>query len=354
MTSFTLSERSESKGFRLSTLLVVALLAAAGCTADDDDAGPENYFTWGVTTPLSGGARQETAVVTVDFDNVYVLGGFDESITVVDDVTRVGVTPAGVAPLPVPMHHANAGVADGKIWVLGFLTGLDFAADGRVFSYDPATDVWAEGPSMPLGTERGASGVAYDDEGDIYVVGGLRDSAAVADVSRFTPALTGTGGTWTGLTDLPAPRDHLVAGMIDGTVFAAGGRNTVITSHVPELLEFDPTGAGTWVARASMPTSRGGAAGAVWGGRLWVIGGEGNGDDPSGVFPQVEAYDPLLDKWESMPPMLTPRHGTGAGADSGEGNNGIIVPGGADQQAFGAVDTVEILYYHCPNDCPGE
>ncbi|WP_347566354.1 kelch repeat-containing protein [Scytonema sp. UIC 10036] len=39
-----------------------------------------------------------------------------------------------------------------------------------------------------------------------------------------------------------------------------------------------------------------------------VMGGEGS----SGVFAQVEAYDPATNKWESFAPMPTPRHGMGA------------------------------------------
>ena len=32
----------------------------------------------------------------------------------------------------------------------------------------------------------------------------------------------------------------------------------------------------------------------------------------SGVFAQVEAYDPVTNKWESLTLMPTPRHGMGA------------------------------------------
>ena len=59
-----------------------------------------------------------------------------------------------------------------------------------------------------------------------------------------------------------------------------------------------------------MPTARS-CHGAVWyRDRLIVMGGEGFGR----VFGQVEAYDPITNKWESLAPMLTPRHGMGAAA----------------------------------------
>jgi hypothetical protein len=38
------------------------------------------------------------------------------------------------------------------------------------------------------------------------------------------------------------------------------------------------------------------------------MGGEGTHH----VFGQNEAYDPIADRWESLAPMITPRHGLGA------------------------------------------
>ena len=86
-----------------------------------------------------------------------------------------------------------------------------------------------------------------------------------------------------------------------------------------------------------MLTPRAGAAAAVLDGRLYVCGGEGNAADPSGVFPQAEAYDLASNSWTAPAPMATPRHGTGA-ATLGDS---IYVPGGATRQAFGAVATAD-------------
>lgn len=264
---------------------------------------------------------------------VYVLGGFDA----IGEVDTVEVfDPAGdswdTAPsLPVEMHHANAAAAGGRIWIVGFLTTLGFNEDGRTFSWAPGEDAWTPGPDMPLGTERGASGVASDGS-TIWIAGGFREAAPSALFSRF--AVAGTAGTWTGLDDLPAARDHLGAGVIDGVVYAAGGRAGLIESHVPELLAWDGD---AWSALAPMPTSRGGAAAAVKDGRLYVFGGEGNPGHASGVFDAAERFDPDSGAWTELAPMGVPRHGTGA-ATVGDC---VWVPGGADEAAFAAVDTNE-------------
>jgi len=88
-----------------------------------------------------------------------------------------------------------------------------------------------------------------------------------------------------------------------------------------------------------MPTARGGTACGVDGERIIVVGGEGNSAVASGVFPNVESYLPSTNTWTQHEPMATPRHGMGAAMWGGA----LYVPGGATVQAFGAVDTHEIL-----------
>ena len=94
----------------------------------------------------------------------------------------------------------------------------------------------------------------------------------------------------------------------DGIVYAAGGRSGGISAHRPRLDAYDPT-TGRWFTRASMPTSRAGAAGAVLDGRPYVFGGEGNEEDATGVFSETGSYDPAEDRWSTHPSMPTARHG---------------------------------------------
>jgi heat shock protein HslJ/N-acetylneuraminic acid mutarotase len=297
-----------------------------------DEAAATAEGEWQELPPLPGGVRQETAVVALG-DEIVVIGGFgaDNSAQTRVEAYRPATREWRDLPdLPVAMHHANAGVVGDSIWVVGFLTGNDFRPDGRVFVLRPGADQWGAGPSMPQGTQRGASAVGVID-GRIYVAGGLR-GGAVTDFSVFDPA----AGTWEELPDLPLRRDHFVGGAVGTKFVVAGGREGQITSITGRVDIFD-TASGEWSRGADMPTPRGGTAGAVIDGTLYVFGGEGNTADAFGVFPQAEAYDVANDRWEQLPPMPTPRHGTGAAALGGV----IYIPGGADIQAYGAVDTVE-------------
>ncbi|MDD9932179.1 MAG: kelch repeat-containing protein, partial [Myxococcales bacterium] len=294
----------------------------------DDDPGPvtpsgppADNPSAPLTTP-----PQDHAVVAAA-GRVYVLGGFAPGET----ATVLAYDPAGdswqpAASLPVAMHHANAAVIDDIIYVAGYLTGLTFSAQGQVYSYDPGQDEWTPLSVMPAGEERGSACVAALD-GKLYVIGGSR-GGAVAQASTFDPAL----GQWASLPPLPAAREHCVAGAIDGVLYVASGRAGGISSFESPTYAYDPA-VGMWSERASIPIPRGGTAGAVLHGRLYVFGGEGNSADPSGVFPDIQAYDPALDQWEELDDMEVPRHGFGA-ATLGDT---IYLPGGATVQAFGAV-----------------
>lgn len=306
---------------------------AAGIDAAAADADPDS--PWRDAPPVLGGAVQETATVALD-GRIYVLGGFHVTDGVTDAVRVFDTATATWSdgePLPARIHHANATVVDGVIYVVGSLRTISFVASGEVFAYNPLTDAgWTTRASMPAGTERGSAVVGVVD-GMIVIAGGLRDGAAVAEVSSYDPV----GDVWDDSPpDLPAPRDHACGAVVGGALVVAGGRQGAIASTSDLVWGLE---AGGWTVRDAMITGRGGTACGVVGGELIVVGGEGNPDAASGVFPQAEAYDPVADSWRSLEPMPTPRHGMGAATWEGS----LYVPGGADVQGFGAVDTHEIL-----------
>jgi N-acetylneuraminic acid mutarotase len=307
--------------------------ASATTGGQGGDGGGASAGAWGALAPLANGPRQETAVVAFE-GKILVIGGFDAMGDVVPDVEAYDPetnTWAPFTPLPKSLHHVNAAALGGKIYVLGALREATFIEVGDVYEYDPAAKAWSEKTKMPPGTERGAAAVGVIGT-KIYIAGGYR-MGAVAEFSAYDTATD----TWEDLPPLPAPRDHLVGGAAGGVMYAIGGRDSFIVELDAAVHAFDPS-VGMWTERKEMPTARGGCAAALVGGRFIVAGGEGNPAEASGVFDDVEAYDPEKDTWAVLTPMLTPRHGTGGA----ELNGKLYVPGGADKQAFGAVDTVEV------------
>jgi N-acetylneuraminic acid mutarotase len=287
---------------------------------------------WSTLPPVLGGAIQETAVVALD-GKVYVIGGFNASIGIVSSVRIYDVascTWSDGPPLPREIHHVNAAVADGTLYVVGALQG-NFIAIGDAWAWKPGVDAgWSPRAAMPVGTERGAAVTGVID-GRIYVVGGLRVGTTVATLSAYSIA----EDRWdTTLPPLPEGRDHACGGAVGGKLYVIGGR---FAGNSPFVFEYTPGGA--WVRKAAMPTARSGTACGVDGDRIAVAGGELNSNTATSVFSEVEVYTVSRDSWESLDPMPTPRHGMGAAVVDGV----LYVPGGATVTGFAAVDTHEAL-----------
>jgi N-acetylneuraminic acid mutarotase len=97
---------------------------------------------------------------------------------------------------------------------------------------------------------------------------------------------------------MPTARRGLVAGTINGVIYAAGGADS---SGTPlGTLEAYDVASNTWSARAPMPTPRTGVAGGVIDGRLYVAGGS---TATSSVSTTLEVYDPATNTWTAKAPL---------------------------------------------------
>jgi N-acetylneuraminic acid mutarotase len=316
---------------RPSLALVISL--AVGCGDEGPDVptcvrGPG----WSSLPPVLGGAIQETAVVALD-GKVYVLGGFNASLGVVSSVRIYDAASCSWSDgpaLPREIHHVNAAVADGTIYVVGAMEG-NFIPIGDAWAWKPGVDAsWSPRAGLPAGTERGAAVTGVID-GRIYVAGGLGAGVSVATFSAYSIA----EDRWDeSLPPLPEGRDHACGGVVGGKLYVVGGR---FAGNSPMVFEYTPGGA--WSQKAAMPTGRSGIACGVDSDRIVVAGGELNGNTATRVFSEVEVYTVSRDRWESLDPLPTPRHGTGAAIVDGV----LYVPGGATVQGFAAVDTHEAL-----------
>ncbi len=137
--------------------------------------------------------------------------------------------------------------------------------------------------------------------------------------------------SWETLPDILPRRDHLIAGTVNGIVYAIGGRDGTILTPTGRVDAYDP-GTRQWSPRAPMVPARGGMAGIVLFQQLYVFGGEGNlAVGSNGVFAQTDVYDPQTDVWRSLAPMIVPKHGIGAAAVAGK----VYLPAGAIKEGGG-------------------
>jgi hypothetical protein len=197
----------------------------------------------------------------------------------------------------------------------GFNNGT---ATDRSFVLHGGASSWTALPV--LHDARGAAALV-NAAGTLYVIGGNAGAAQIADVERYDP----TAKTWTVVTQVPHPRNHL-AGYVDaGRVCAGGGREPQTSAAIDCL---DPATL-AWT-NATLPIATSGAAAAVVDGVLVVAGGEPSGE--TSIVPDVQQLE--APGWTNQP-MLVPRHGTGYALLDGR----LWMCGGGTAPGYAATDT---------------
>lgn len=303
----------------------------------DEPAAPAPLPAGAWTTLVTAGepeARHENSAVILA-NELYLVGGRGQrGVNVLELETLVWRR--GAAP-PVEMHHFQAVVHEGRILVIGALTGK-FPAEPPlpiVYIYDPARDRWSEGASIPEARRRGAAGVAFHD-GRFFVAGGLtrgHNGGFVPWLDAFDPKT----GTWEALPDAPRPRDHFAAAVLAGKLYLAGGRTTshetgqAMDLTIAEVDVFD-LASGSWSTlppSARLPTPRAGTAAVVIDGELVVLGGESTAQKPAHA--EVEAFSPPTGLWHALSPLGQGRHGTSAGLHDGR----VVIGAGSGNRGGG-------------------
>lgn len=174
---------------------------------------------------------------------------------------------------------------------------------------------WTAGPPLPVLHDEPRA-VAIGDR--VYVGTGLvltEDRLGLRSRSsllEFDPEER----SYRPFTDVPAPVDHPVLAAYRGDLYVVGG----FSDGRPTALawRFDAAKS-RWTELAPMRVARGALAGAVIGGRLYVVGGSSRfADEGTTPYATMEVYDFRTNRWSDGPPMPTARHHLGVAAVGGQ------------------------------------
>jgi N-acetylneuraminic acid mutarotase len=291
-----------------------------------------SFWTSGASMPTP---RTEVTGAVLN-DDIYVIGGFDESGQVTDivevyDITNNSWTKA--APLPEPLHHTAAASHDNKMYVVGGYTA-PWSPSNKLFIYDPVQNKWQEGKPMP--TARGALNVDFVN-GTLYAIGGSSDRPLDSN-EAYDPS----SDIWTSKALMPTARHHAASAVVDGKIFVIGGRisGSLENISVNEAYNVEQD---TWITNLeAMPSKRSGIAAAgspvnSSSSSIYVFGGE----EPSKTFNSNEKYDERTNKWTSEPPMPTARHGLAAVHTE---HDKIYVIGGGPEPGLSVTGANEIFH----------
>ena len=329
---------------RSRPLLLLAGLAAVatmtGCTGAT--AGAQQTGSWETLPEGEALMRHESGYVKVG-DRLYAVGGRGErAVQAFDPATGEWTT--GAVP-PIEMHHFQAVELEGKILVLGAMTGgwPEEPPITHIHVYDPAVDSWSVGAEIPAERRRGGAGAVVH-EGKVYLVAGIQNGHSdghVAWFDEFDPAT----GEWTRLPDAPRPRDHFHAAVHDGKLYAVGGRRSSAATGqgfeltIPEVDVYD-FATGTWTTlppESNLPTERAGSTTVVLNGEIVVLGGESASQRPAHA--EVEALDPTTGRWRALAPMSVGRHGTQAVLHEGK----VYIAAGSQTRGADEINSQEVF-----------
>lgn len=147
-----------------------------------------------------------------------------------------------------------------------------------------------------------------ESNGKLYLMGGYPQNRVTARTVQVYDIAT---DTWAYGPQLPLPNNHGMAASVNGKIYLIGGQLNAddppgTNSYVNTVYELDPA-VGVWVTKTPMPTARSSGFAVVHDGRIYVAGGRlPRGSD-------FAVYDPAANTWEVLPNLPTQRnHFTGA------------------------------------------
>ncbi len=106
---------------------------------------------------------------------------------------------------------------------------------------------------------------------------------------------------WSSLITMPTARGEFGTAVVNGKIYVIGGVNQN-NQPLNTVEEYNPI-TNQWTSKTAMPTARSGFAISVYDNRIYVIGGSvGNG-----FVGNNEVYDPVANTWTTKASMHTPR-----------------------------------------------
>jgi N-acetylneuraminic acid mutarotase len=235
---------------------------------------------------------------------------------------------------PYNVNEAQGEVVNGKLYSFG---GFDSRKScctptRRAYVYDPVADTWssiADLPYNPNGVNFGGvthAGITTNGT-DIFIAGGYTSNSA------GTGQIFGTKQVWKyivsqnnyiRLPDLPVSISAGQLEYLNNKLHYIGGTNSSRTADLGDHYVLDLNNiADGWKTMALLPNPRHHAGSAVYGGKLYFIGGQHAHDGSLMTQKDVHVFDPLNNSWTKVADLPVPTGATGRGHIS----SGVVVMG---------------------------
>ncbi len=234
--------------------------------------------SWSAKTSMPTARSEAGATLGAD-GKIYVVGGnsrastfplFDK-VEVYDPSTDSWSTKAS---MPNPRTQLSVVTGnDGKIYAIGGVSPTGIYGDGAIVEdivevYDPNTNSWSTNTSMP--SKRFGMGAVKDNNGYIYLIGGIVDNSGTWSRSNIVERYDTTNDTWTQKTNLPNSLSSLSAVYTGGYIYTFGGNNG--SQQYNDTYRYDISG-DSWLQLTDLPYTVSEHNSVISGGKIYNIGG---------------------------------------------------------------------------------
>lgn len=279
-------------------------------------------------------ARSEISGVKLD-SKFYIVGGFEEDTKTSSTFEVYNLkndTWEILDDIPYPVHHVGIAAFEGKIYISGGWSGLDFVANIDSFwSYDVKSGIWEELENMKY-SRAAHRMVEYN--GNIYVIGGVGPNSE--KIMRYNVK----NKTWDIIsTRMNVPRDHFSKVLKDNELYIISGRDGSSELSIVEIFDFEDY---SIKEVNDIPIPRGGHVSEYLDGKIYVIGGELIYNDIVALN-SIQVYDIRENKWYNYIDIPVTLHGSA----STEYNNKIYMFGGAfgpEYETFTTLSNKTLIY----------
>ena len=304
--------------------LVLIALNVSSIAWADQPAWPPLKWQKAAPSPF---ARVESPAAVVH-GKIYLFGGFTEDLQAsnqVDVYDPASDSWTRKKDMPTRLTHLNPAIGRKHHLVRGRFQGKHPGpVTDEVWKYDIASDAWTAGPPLP---ERRAGGGLAMVGRKLHYFGGYKADRDTNAGDHWSLSLEG-GKDWQREADLPDPRGHVSAAVLDGKIYALGGDHghDITQIDVDSCHRYDPA-TKKWTEIASLPDGRSHfeSSTIVAKGRIIIVGGRCNSSKPPrNVVGDVLQYDPKANTWQVVGTMPEKLLAPAAAIISGR----IVVTGG--------------------------
>jgi hypothetical protein len=159
----------------------------------------------------------------------------------------------------------------------------------------PEEDGWVLGAELHWPR---VCGVAEEVSGRIYVIGGCFRVSSIDGITSPTEIYEPATDSWSEGASLPTPRDEMASGIYNGRIYVFGGMNH--ENRISSALEIYDPAADNWTIGSSIPDTLTNVVGAFYQDRYYLFGYHYYHPNT-----HVWTYNPATDIWDSSPLILS-------------------------------------------------